>query len=45
MPTDSRTSPPSKLKAEPKLMRVRVLASKNILPRMAPSNTRVILLR
>ena len=38
----SRTSPPSKLKAQPNETRVRVLGSKNMLERMAPCNTRVI---
>jgi len=38
----SRTSPPSRLKAQPKLTRVRVLGSKNILPRIAPSSTLVM---
>src|SRR5690625_5419113 len=44
-PVVSRTSPPSRLNAQPKLMRVRVLGSKNILPKMAPSSTRVTLRR
>jgi len=33
------TSPPSRRKADSKLSRVRVLGSKNRLPRMAPSST------
>ena len=41
-PTVSLTSPPKRLKALPKLIRVLVLASKNMLPRIAPSRTRVL---
>ena len=41
MPVVSRTSPPSRLNALPKEMRVRVLGSKNMFERIAPSSTRV----
>jgi len=39
----SLTFPPSKLKEAPKLIRVLVLGSKNIFPKIAPSSTRVTL--
>ena len=41
MPVVSRTDPPSKLNAVPKLTRVRVLGSKNKLPKIAPRKTSV----
>ena len=40
-PVVSQTEPPSRQKADPKLMRVRVLASKNRLANTAPSSTRL----
>ena len=39
----SLTFPPKRLKEAPKLIRVLVLGSKNIFPKMAPSSTRVTL--
>ena len=44
-PVVSQTEPPRRQKAEPKLTRVRVLASKNRLPSTAPSSTREIFWR